>query len=78
MFLQRDPKSFHDPSEVVSALLRPLVGHSDGELTEWLTARGADVTILTDHFLSVRASRQTLDDIKAMAEVEIKAVSKLH
>ena len=68
-----------DPSEVLAAILIPRAGISDTQLIEWLTEHGVPhVTQLANGFLSVKASRETLVEAEAVAQVEIKTKSKLH
>ena len=78
MFRKKKPP-LRDPSEILPAIVRPNAGVSDAQLMEWLTDHGAfQVTQLADGFLSVRASRETLDEAEAIAQVEIKTKSELH
>lgn len=76
---RRKESALHDPSEVLAAILIPHAGISDAQLIKWLTEHGAPhVTQLANGFLSVKASRETLVEAEAIAQVELKTKSKLH
>jgi hypothetical protein len=64
--------------EVISAIVMPLDGRTDDEVTAFLTDQQADVHKLTRGFLSVRATRRALQSVETIARVEPKTPKQMH
>jgi hypothetical protein len=77
MWVKKD-SSPKNEDELISAIVMPLAGHTDDEVSEFLTNQHAEVHGLATGFLSVRATRRALHGVEAIARVEPKTLKQMH
>lgn len=78
MWLNKHKAGAKNDDEVVAAIVMPLAGHSDDEVKELLTNLHAEVSPLSEGFLSVKATRLALNKVSAIARVEPKVLKQMH
>jgi hypothetical protein len=74
----RKGSSRKNEDEVISAIVMPLAGHTDDEVSKFLTKQRAEVRALASGFLSVKATRRALHGVEAIARVEPKTLKQMH
>jgi hypothetical protein len=63
---------------VYAVTVEPLPGHTDEEVAAQLRASGCDhVQVLAPGFVSARATRAAMRDVRHIAEVQVKATKQV-
>ncbi len=78
MWMKKNEEKAKNEDEMVSAIVMPLLGHSDNEVTEFLNRLKVEVDPLASGYLSVKTTRRILKNVEAIARVELKPLKQMH
>lgn len=78
MWMKKTEPAATTRDDLVAAIVMPLLGHTDDQVIEFLCDQNAEVDRLSQGFLSVKATRQTLKNVEAIARVELKIAKQMH